>query len=119
MRLPISGWAVRLGRGADDRPALEVYAGTRMVDVCVATPVSMSVLRGAWRSPRGEVPWAVAWGQLPAGVTEVTAAFGRNRVPAVLVEGAYWVAEAAGEYGQITVHAGAAQVGTRLRRSRF
>jgi hypothetical protein len=125
MRLPISGWAVRLGRGAADRAALEVYEGSRMADVCVATPVSVSVLRGAWRSPRGAVPWALAWGQLPAGVSSVTARFtagGRNpatrEIPAVVIEGTYWVAETAGDWARVTVHTGPDLFSGRLRRSR-
>ena len=83
MRLPISGWTVRMGRGAADRAALEVYEDGRMADVCVANPVSVSVLRGARRNPRGGVPWALAWGQLPAGVSSVTARFtgGPNLTP--------------------------------------
>ncbi|MCW2897908.1 MAG: hypothetical protein JWO67_173 [Streptosporangiaceae bacterium] len=125
MRLPISGWTVRVGRGAADRAALEVYEGMRMADVCVATPVSVSVLRGAWRNPRGGALWALAWGQLPAGVSAATAQFtgaGRNpaisRVPAVVIEGTYWVAEAAGDFAGVTVHAGPVLVSGRLQRSR-
>jgi hypothetical protein len=123
--LPISGWTVRVGRGADGRAALEVYEGTRMADVCVATPVSVSVLRGAWRGPRGGVPWALAWGQLPAGVSSATVRFtgglrarAVRQVPALVVEGTYWVAEAAGTFTGVTVHAGPALTSGRLRRSR-
>lgn len=125
MRLPISGWAVRIGRAAADRAALEMYEGLRLADVCVATPVSLSVLRGAWRNPRGAAGWALAWGQLPAGVSVVTAEFtgsGRtpvvSRVPAVIIERTYWVAEVAGVFSGITVHAGPALVSGRLCRSR-
>lgn len=122
MRLPVSGWTVRVGRGAADRAALEVYEDGRMADVCVATPVSVSVLRGARRNARGGAPWALAWGQLPAGVSSVTARFtGRNGnarpVPAVLVENTYWVAETPGEFTGVTVHAGPAIVSARLRRT--
>jgi hypothetical protein len=125
MRLPISGWTVRLGRGAADRAALEVYDGSRMADVCVATPVSVSVLRGAWRSPRGAAPWALAWGQLPAGVSSVSARFSGGRrnpasreIPAVVIEGAYWVAETAGDWAHVTVDTGRVRSSGRLRRSR-
>jgi hypothetical protein len=125
LRLPISGWAVRVGRGADGRAALEVYEGSRMADVCVATPVSVAVLRGARRSPRGGPAWALAWGQVPARASSVTAGFttGGLRpavrpVPAVVIEGAYWVAEAAGGFAGVTVHAGPALVSGRLRRVR-
>jgi hypothetical protein len=125
IRLPISDWTVRVARGADDRPALEVYEGSRMADVCVATPVSVSVLRGAWRNARGAVPWALAWGQLPPGTSTATARFsgtGRNPsirpVPALIVEGAYWIAEAAGDFAGITVQAGPALISGRLRRAR-
>lgn len=125
MRLPISGWTVRTGRAAADRAALEVYNGMRLADVCVATPVSVSVLRGAWRNARGGTAWALAWGQLPAGVAAVTAEFtgsGRTpvitRVPAVIIERTYWVAEVAGEFAGVTVHAGPALISGRLRRAR-
>jgi hypothetical protein len=125
MRLPISGWTVRVGRGAADRAALEVYEGTRMADVCVATPVSVSVLRGAWRSPRGALPWALAWGQVPAGASSVTARFttgGRNpairEIPAVVIVGAYWVAETAGDWARVTVSSGPVLLSGRLRRTR-
>ncbi len=124
LRLPISGWTVRVGRGAADRAALEVYDGVRMADVCVATPVSVSVLRGAWRNARGDATWALAWGQLPAGVSSVTARFTGHRhgpaargIPAVVIEGSYWVAEAAGGFAGVTVHAGPVLVSGRLRRS--
>lgn len=125
MRLPISGWTVRVARGAADRAALEVYEGCRVADVCVATTVSVSVLRGAHRNARGGEPWALAWGQLPAGVSEVTAQFsgsGWNRgvrhIPAVVIEGRYWVAEAAGNFAGVTVQAGPVRVSERLRRAR-
>jgi hypothetical protein len=96
-----------------------------MADVCVATPVSVSVLRGAWRNPRGGAQWALAWGQLPAGTSSVSARFtggGRKPavrdIPAVVIEGTYWVAEAAGGFAGVTVHAGPVLVSGRLRRSR-
>jgi hypothetical protein len=122
LRLPISGWTVRVGRGAADRAALEVYEDGRMTDVCVATPVSVSVLRGARRSARGAAPWALAWGQLPAQASSVTVRFtGRGTaprpIPAVLIEDAYWVAEAPGRFTGVTVHAGSAVVTGRLRRT--
>jgi|tagenome__1003787_1003787.scaffolds.fasta_scaffold18944964_2 hypothetical protein len=122
MRLPVSGWTVRLGRAATDRAALEVYEDDRMADVCVATPVSVSILRGARRNARGGAPWALAWGQLPAGVSSVTARFtGRGGaarpIPAVVVENTYWVAETPGEFTGVTVHAGAAVASGRLRRA--
>ncbi len=125
LRLPISGWAVRVGRGVAGRPALEVYDGARMADVCVANPVSVSVLRGAWRNPRGALSWALAWGQLPPGISVATAQFTRTGrvpsvtgIPAIVVEGTYWVAEASGIFAGVTVHAGPALVSRRLRRSR-
>lgn len=125
LRLPVSGWTVRVGRAAGDRPALEVYDGARMADVCVATPVSVSVLRGAWRSPRGALPWALAWGQLPAGAPSVTACFtsgGRDpatrEIPAVVVEGVYWVAEIPGDWARVTVRGGPVSFSGRLRRLR-
>ncbi len=123
MRLPISGWTVRVGRGASGRAALEVYEGPHLADVCVATPISVSILRGALRGPRGARSWALAWGQLPPGVATATADFtgtGRRpnirRVRALLVERSYWVAEAAGDFTDILVHAGPALVSERLRR---
>ena len=125
MRLPISGWTVRVGRAVADRAALEVYDGCRVADVCVATRVSVSVLRGARRNARGGEPWALAWGQLPAGVSAVTARFTggcrdqrARHVPAVVIEGSYWVAEAAGSFAGVTVQAGPVRVSERLRRAR-
>jgi hypothetical protein len=116
---------MRLGRGAGDRAALEVYEGSRMADVCVATPVSVSVLRGAWRNARGDAAWALAWGQLPTGASAVRARFaggGRNaairEVPAAVIEGVYWVAEAAGDFADVIVRAGPVVVSGRLRRAR-
>src|SRR4051812_48161068 len=122
MRLPVSGWTVRLGRAATDRAALEVYEDDRMADVCVATPVSVSILRGARRNARGDAPWALAWGQLPAGVSSVTARYtGRNGtarpIPAVVLENTYWVAETPGEFTGVTVRAGAAVISGRPRRA--
>src|SRR5262249_51393088 len=103
----------------------EVYEGSRMADVCVATPVSVSILRGAWRNARGDAPWALAWGQLPPGTSTATARFsgtGRNPairpVPALIVEGAYWVAEAARDFRGVPVRAGPARISSGLRRSR-
>src|SRR5262245_61559544 len=123
LRLPISGWSVRVGRGAADRAALEMYEGGRVADVCVSTPLSVSVLRGARRNARGGARWALAWGQLPAGVSSVTARFaGGGRRPvvrditAILIEGTYWVAETAGDFAGVTVHAGPVVVAERLRR---
>jgi hypothetical protein len=114
-----------VGRGAADRAALEVYEGNRLADVCVTTAVSVSVLRGAWRGPRGTRSWALAWGQLPAGVMAATVEFiGTRREPvitpvaALVIEGAYWVAEAAGDFTGVTVHAGPALISGRLRRTR-
>jgi hypothetical protein len=123
VRLPISGWAVRVGQGAAGRPALEVYDGVRIADVCVTNAVSISVLRGACRSPRGALAWALAWGQLPPGIGAATAQFTRpgrtpsvTGVPAIVVEGMYWVAETAGSFAGVTVHAGPALISSRLRR---
>lgn len=123
MRLPISGWTVRVGRGAADRAALEIYEDGHVADVCVATPVSVSVLRGARRNARGGAAWGLAWGQLPAGVSSVTARFtGRGTavrpISAVVIENTYWVAEAAGDFTGLIVHAGPALVSGRLRRVR-
>lgn len=124
LRLPISGWTVRVGRGAEDRAALEVYEGARLADVCVATSVSVSVLRGACRSARRARPWALAWGRLPDGVRAATAEFtGTRRDPrivpiaAVVIESTFWIAESAGEFTGVTVHAGPMLVSGRLRRS--
>ena len=65
------------------------------------------------------------WGQLPAGTTSATAGFTTGglrpavrRIPAVVIEGIYWVAEAAGGFAGVTVHAGPVLVSGRLRRVR-
>ena len=115
-----------MGRGVAGRPALEVYDGTRMADVCVANAVSRSrCCGGPWRNPRGALAWALAWGQLPPGISAATAQFTRSGctptvtgVPAIVVEGTYWVAEIAGTFAGVTVHAGPALMSRRLRRSR-
>jgi hypothetical protein len=121
LRLPVSGWSIRIGRGADDRPALEVYNDLRLADVSVATPLSVAFLRGAVRSRRGEPAWALAWGQLPPAAMDPTIVFsgrdGCRQVAAHLVEGSYWVAESAGDLSEVSIAVGTTHTTAKLRRS--
>jgi hypothetical protein len=118
--LPVSGWSIRVARGADDRPALEVYNGVRLADVSVATSLSVALLRGAVRSRRGATPWGLAWGQLPPGAQDPTIVFsgrdGCRQVKAHIVQDSYWVAEESGDFTGITIVVGATHTTGRLRR---
>jgi hypothetical protein len=121
LSLPVSGWSVRVGRGADDRPALEVYNDLRLTDVSVTTSLSVAFLRGAIRSRRGEPPWALGWGQLSPGAMDPTIVFsgrdGCRQVAAQVVQGSYWVAEAAGDFSDVTIAVAATHTTGRLRRA--
>lgn len=123
-RLALSGWLVRAS-GAGGRPALEVRSGDRLVDVSVATPLVTDLLRGGRRS----ATWSVAWGQLPphlwedpAARVEVRFAFRAWRraslqVGSLIVGGAYWVAEAPGDFRTVLASAGGSEASLRLRRA--
>lgn len=120
LRLPLSGWSIRIARGADDRPALEVYDGPRLADVSVATALSVAFLRGAVRSRRRQRPWALAWGQLPTPSAHPTVAFSSRRgchhaIPHI-IEGTYWIAEAPGHFTEITITTTHTQTKAKLRR---
>ena len=125
MRLPISGWTIRVGRGAADRAALEVYDGCRWRTSASPPPsrcrccAALTVTRGAvspgrWRGvscPPGS----------PRSPREFTGGIrtrGVRHIPAVVIEGGYWVAEAAGNFAGVTVQAGHVRVSERLRRPR-
>ena len=123
LSLPVSGWSVRVGRGADGRPALEVYNDFRLADVSVTTSLSVAFLRGAVRSRRGRPPWALGWGQLAPGSADPTIVFsgrdGCRQVAAEVVEGSYWVAEASGEFSDVTIAVGPTHTTGRLRRAPY
>jgi hypothetical protein len=111
LRFPRSGWMLRVARGSDDRPALEVYDTSGITDVSVAVPVAISVLRGACRSARSaSLPWSLAWGQLPQGADGIEVVFRSGRLvehaSAVSIADRFWVAEVPGRYRAVTVSAG-------------
>ncbi|MCW2912646.1 MAG: hypothetical protein JWN52_714 [Actinomycetia bacterium] len=125
LTLALSGWLIRAAEGAGGRPALEVHSRERLVDVSVATPLVTDLLRGGRRSPT----WSVAWGQLPPHLwrdpkakVEVRFAYRAWRraslqVGSLVVGGAYWVAEAPGDFRTVLASAEGAEATLRLRRS--
>jgi hypothetical protein len=111
LSLPRSGWMLRVARGSEGRPALEVYDARGITDVSVAVPVAISVLRGACRSARSaSLPWSLAWGQLPLGADRIEVVFRSGklveRVSAVSIAGQFWAVEVPGRYRAVTVSAG-------------
>ncbi|MCF3147490.1 hypothetical protein [Streptomyces platensis] len=119
-RMPLSGWLLRLARGSEGRPALEVHSGAGLIDVSVVSTLCVSPLRGARRSGGTATRWSLAWGQLPPGADVVEVAF-RGwrrgvRVQAVTLADAYWVAEVEGHFRSVTCSAGASRVTTRVVR---
>jgi hypothetical protein len=124
LRLPLSGWRAS-AKGTAGRPALEIRVGDRLVDVSVATPLSTDLLRGGRRS----ATWSVAWGQLPPHLwadpspgIEVWFAFrawrrASLRVRSLIVGGAYWVAEAPGDFRTVLASAEGTEASLRLRRA--
>jgi hypothetical protein len=119
LRLPRSGWLLRVARGSADRPALEVHDTRGIADVSVAAPVAITVLRGAYRSGRGAPsPWSLAWGQLPQGADRVDVVFRSGnlaeRASVVSIADRFWVAEVPGRYRAVTVSAGLKHATARL-----
>jgi hypothetical protein len=101
---------LRVARGSEGRPALEVYDARGITDVSVAVPVAISVLRGACRSARSaSLPWSLAWGQLPLGADRIEVVFRSGklveRVSAVSIAGQFWAVEVPGRYRAVTVSA--------------
>ncbi|RXS82192.1 hypothetical protein EST92_15080 [Streptomyces sp. TM32] len=120
LRLRLSGWLLRLARGSEGRPALEVHSGAGLIDVSVVSAVCVSPLRGARRSSGTAAAWSLAWGQLPPGADVVEVSFRgwrRSRsVQAVALADAYWVAEVEGHFRSVTCSAGASRVTMRVAR---
>lgn len=121
LRLPLSGWLLRIGRGSAGRPALEVHSAAGLLDVSVLSTLSVSPLRGARHSGRAAARWSLAWGQLPPGADLVEVDF-RGwrrgvRVQAFTVAEGFWVAEAGGRFRTVTCSAGTTRVTTRLVRT--
>ncbi len=65
--LPGTPWSFRAAAGPAGRPAAEIYAGGRLVDVMVAPALAPRVLRGActlaWAGQRCAVAWGLLAGQ--------------------------------------------------------
>ncbi|GAA4637753.1 hypothetical protein GCM10023196_092830 [Actinoallomurus vinaceus] len=119
-------WAVRLGRAATERPALEVYDAETLVDVVVRTSVAPEILRGARRGVSRGRPCAVAWGRLPADATLPVVVFtggrwaGRtHRAEVIAVGGFCWLAVAYGRFTTVAVeHRGTPCGRLRIRSGR-
>ncbi|WP_406278955.1 hypothetical protein [Embleya sp. NBC_00896] len=121
--LRLSDYTMRLGRGSRGRPALEVYAGYRLVDVAVAgAALGPTLVRGALRSRRGERPWALAWGVLPEDEVPPRVEFRRGRfalpVPATIFGGRFWVSTVPGTYRSLTVRTADDAITERARLAR-
>ncbi|MEU6328872.1 hypothetical protein ABZ851_16605 [Streptomyces sp. NPDC047049] len=120
LRLPLSGWLLRLARGSEGRPALEVHSAAGLIDVSVVSTLCVSPVRGARRGGGPAAPWSLAWGQLPPGADVVGVSFRGWRssrcVQAVTLADAYWVAEVDGRFRSVTCSAGASRVTTRVAR---
>ncbi|MFE0192378.1 hypothetical protein [Streptomyces sp. NPDC058989] len=118
LRLPLSGWRLRLARGAEGRPALEVHNEAGLIDVSVVSTLCFSPLRGGRHSGRAATRWSLAWGQLPPGADVVEVSFrawrsGRT-VQALTFADAFWVAEVGGRFRSVTCSAGATRMTTRV-----
>ncbi|MFG2286337.1 hypothetical protein ACGFOU_09790 [Streptomyces sp. NPDC048595] len=122
LRLPLSGWLLRLARGSEGRPALEVYNGAGLVDVSVVSTLCFSPLRGGRHSGRAATRWSLAWGQLPPGADVVEASFRGWRsslcVQARTLGDAFWVAEVGERFHSVTCSAGTTRTTTRVVRTR-
>lgn len=124
VRLPLSSWALRIIRGVENQPAIEVYSGRQFVDVAVARTADKLILRGARRGVQKGAPWALAWGELPDSKSKPDVVFRAGRWPRrdfsagiMTVEEAFWVAEVTGKFSAINVAAdGERIVGHRLLR---
>jgi hypothetical protein len=116
-QLPESGWELRVGRGSEDRPALEVHTGDGLIDVAVAGGRGAVLVRGAVRGRQ----FSVAWGQLPPGgevLVEFRAGGSARTVPAVTVAGAFWAAEVPGRFREVIVTTAVDRGAYRLHRFR-
>lgn len=122
LRLPLSGWSLRIARGSEDRPALEVHSRAGLIDVSVMGALSVSPLRGGRHSGRSATRWSLAWGQLPPGADIVEASFrGWRRtlcVQAYTVADAFWVAEVGDRFRSVTCSAGTTRTTVRVVKER-
>ncbi len=118
VRLPLSGWLLRVGRGSEGRPALEVHSGAGLIDVSVVSTLCVSPLRGGRYGGRAGRDWTLAWGQLPPGADVVETCFRgwrRSRsVQALTVADAFWVAEVGGRFRSVRCSAGAGRATARV-----
>ncbi|KIZ15253.1 hypothetical protein SNA_27055 [Streptomyces natalensis ATCC 27448] len=118
LRLPLSGWLLRIARGSADRPALEVHSPAGLIDVSVVGTLSVSPLRGGRHSGRAARCWSLAWGQLPpdADVVEVFFRGWRRSlsVQAYTVADAFWVAEVGDRFRSVTCSAGTTRTTGRV-----
>lgn len=119
-------WAIRLGRPAAGRPALEMYEAESLVDVVVRSSLAPQLLRGARRGVSCGRPCAIAWGRLPADSPLPVVLFtggrwaGRKqRAEVIAVGGFCWLAIAYGRFTTVVVeHRGASCGRLRIRRGR-
>ena len=107
-----SGIVVRLvaNPAFDGRPALALLSDDEPVALTPALAGSGRVLAGALHGRRGERPWSLTWGRLPAGEFSVCAEFvgetqgGAPRtILATRLGPDFWLAETAGDYRGVTV----------------
>jgi hypothetical protein len=119
-------WAIRLGKAATERPALEMYEAETLVDVVVRSSVAPEMLRGARRGVAYGRPCAIAWGRLPADSTLPVVLFtggrwaGRKqRAEAIAIGGFCWLAIAYGRFTTVGVeHRGTSCGRLHIRRGR-
>jgi hypothetical protein len=103
-------WRVRAAAGPAGRPAIEIHAAGRIVDVLVAPALAAPVLRGACSVTQAGQRQALAWGYLPPGAgLSVVFSRGLAAGPACaarisLIAGWFWVAPAEGRFRRVTVH---------------
>ncbi|MFC9970894.1 hypothetical protein ACFVH6_08340 [Spirillospora sp. NPDC127200] len=107
-----SGYRVRVVRGPEGGALMEVYNGTELLDAVWSGSRVSPVLRGAVRGRRAGDCWALAWGQVPQnGRSDVAVVFASGQeaplpVRPMLIDGAFWVAEAGGDHTSVSVAAG-------------
>lgn len=126
-------WIVRPGGAHGARPALEIYVGSTLADVLVATSFSRAVLGGGCRAVllgggcravlHGR-QFAIAWGHLTAGsppplVFRTHGPFRRSDPGLVAIAGPqFWVAVADGAFTSVSAGHGSGADFRRLRRIR-
>ena len=107
--LPGTPWSVRDAAGPAGRPAAEIYAGGRLVDVMVAPALAPRVLRGACTMTWAGQRCAVAWGLLPARpgfsvwFTRGGVHSRRCAAEVTMIAGSFWIAPALGRFRGVTV----------------